>query len=51
MRDGDPMFWQMNRGEWHPAAKLTDDDVKLIRALKGERDKAPKNGGTDSKAC
>ena len=39
MREGDPLYWQMNRGEWHPAAKLTDDDVKLIRELKGERDK------------
>ena len=39
MRDGEPVFWLMNRSDMHPAAKLTDDDVKLIRALKGERDK------------
>lgn len=36
MRLGDPLTWDMRSGEWSPAAKLTDADVELIRALRAE---------------
>lgn len=39
MRPGNPLDWCMNKGEWHPAAKLTDEDVVLIRACRDERNR------------